>query len=139
MCLMIFIWSKTNWNGDTIFYSYLLTLVKLSQSTELFNWKWFSLAFYLLILPTKWQNWLLASVLALYLPICMKFMNTCRTDIKIVLALQQDVRTYAGNLIYDVRLQVNVRDRLAKKVFQCVGALFWKKAYVCEFRVGWTL
>ena len=136
---MIFIWSKTNWNSDTIFYSNLLTLVKLSQSTELFNWKWFNLAFYLLILPTKWQNWLLASAFALHLPICMKFMNTCRTDIKIVLALQQDVRTYAGNLIYGVRLQVNVRDRLAKKIFQCVGALFWKKTYVCEFRVGWTL
>ena len=28
-----------------------------------------------------------------------------------IFALQQDVRTYAGNLIYAVRLQVNVRDR----------------------------
>ena len=37
----------------------------------------------------------------------MKFMKLCRTDIKILLALQQDVRTYAGNLIYGVRLQVN--------------------------------
>ena len=136
---MIFTWSKTNWNGDTIFYLNLLTLVKLSQSTELFNWKWFNLAFYLLILPTKWQNWLLASALALYLPICIKFMKTCRTDIKILLALQQYVRTYAGNLIYGVRLLVNVRDKLAKNIFQCVGALFWKKTYVREFRGEWTL
>ena len=35
----------------------------------------------------------------------------------ILLALQKDVRTYAGNLIYGVRLQVNVGDRLAKKEF----------------------
>ena len=47
----------------------------------------------------------------------MNFMKLCRTDIKILFALQQDVRTYAGNLIYGVRLQADVRDRLAKKSF----------------------
>ena len=36
------------------------------------------------------------------LPVCKKSMKPCRTDIKILLALQQDVRTYSGNLIYDV-------------------------------------
>ena len=49
-----------------------------------------------------------------YLPICMKFIKPCRRDIKILLALQQDMRTYAGNLIYGVRLQVNVGDKLTK-------------------------
>ena len=43
---------------------------------------------------------------------------------KILLALQEDVRTYVGNLIYGVRLQLNVGDRLTKKIFQCVGAFF---------------
>ena len=33
---------------------------------------------------------------------------------KIPFGFQQDARTYAGNLIYDVRLLVNVGDRLAK-------------------------
>ena len=51
-------------------------------------------------------------------------MKPRRMDIKILLVLQKDVRTYEGILIYDVRLQVNVRDRLAKKIFQCVAALF---------------
>ena len=54
----------------------------------------------------------------------MKFMKPCRTYIKILLALQQDVRTCAGNLIYGVILHVNVGDRQAKKNFQCVAALF---------------
>ena len=73
---------------------------------------------------TKWQNRLLASAFALYLPICMKFMKPCRTDIKILLALQEDVHTNADNLIHGVKLQANVADRLAKKNFQCVDALF---------------
>ena len=47
----------------------------------------------------------------------MNFIKPRRTDIKILFALQQDVRTYAGNLIYGVRLQADVRDRLAKKSF----------------------
>ena len=134
MCLMILIWSKTNWKVVRFFYLNILVLVKLSQYTELFNWKWFSLAFYLLLLSTKWQNWLLASTFALYLPICMKFMKLCRKGIKILLALQKDVCTCANNLIYGVRLLVNVGD------FQCVAALFWKKkTYENELRVGWTL
>ena len=124
---MIFIWSEANWNYDTFFYLNLLTLVKLSQLIEIFDWKWLSLVFYLLILPTKWQNWLLASAFAFYLPICMKFMQTCWMDIKILLAHQQDVCTYASNLISDVTLQVNVEGRLAKNIFQYVGALFWKR------------
>ena len=44
----------------------------------------------------------------------MKFIKPSRTDIKILLALQQDVFKCAGNFISDVRLQVNVEDRLAK-------------------------
>ena len=52
------------------------------------------------------------------LPICMKFMKTSRTYIKILLALQQEVRIYAG-----VRLQVDVGNRQAKKIFQSVGEL----------------
>ena len=46
-------------------------------------------------------------------------MKSCRTDIKILLALQQDVPTCSGNLIYGVRLQLNVGDRLAKKIMRC--------------------
>ena len=55
------------------------------------------------------------------------------------MALQQSVDTYAVNLIYDVRLQVNVEDRLGKKFFQCVVALFRKKTSESEFQIGWTL
>ena len=49
------------------------------------------------------------------------------SDGKIILALQQDECTYGGNLIYSIRLHMNVEDRLAKKLFQCVAALFRKK------------
>ena len=45
----------------------------------------------------------------------MKFMKPCRTDIKIPFAFQKDVHTYAANLIYGVKLQFIVGDRLAKK------------------------
>ena len=55
-----------------VFYLHFLTLVKLSQSTKFFNWKWFDLVFYLIMLPTKWQNWLQAPAFAFYLPICIK-------------------------------------------------------------------
>ena len=58
---------------------------------------------------------------ALYVLICMKFMKSCRADINIFFTHQQDVRIYTGTLIYGVRLQVNVGDRLAKKIFQCVA------------------
>ena len=42
-------------------------------------------------------------------------MKPCRTDIKIPFAFQKDVHTYAANLIYGVKLQFIVGDRLAKK------------------------
>ena len=48
-------------------------------------------------------------------------------------SLQQDVRTYTGNLIYDVRLQLNLKDRLAKKNFQYIAALFSKKLKKMSF------
>ena len=56
----------------------------------------------------------------------MKFMKACWTDIEILMALQQDARTYTGNLMYVIRLQVYLGDSLAKKIFQSVAALFWK-------------
>ena len=90
-------------------------------------------------ITNKMKNWLLASAFALYLPICMKFMKKCQLDIKILLALSQDVRIYADNLIYGVRLHVNVGDGLAKKIFQSVDALFCKKTWENKFRDGWIL
>ena len=63
----------------------------------------------------------------------MKFIKPCRRDIKILLALQQNIHTYAGNLIYGVRIQVNVGDRMAKKILQCVAATFWKKLKKMNF------
>ena len=42
----------------------------------------------------------------------MKFMKSYWTDIKTNYVFQQDVRAYAGNFIYVVRLQVDVGDRL---------------------------
>ena len=50
-------------------------------------------------------------------------MKPCRRDIKILFALQQvygHVRICAGNLIYGVRLQVNVVNRMAKKSFNAL-------------------
>ena len=44
-------------------------------------------------------------------------MKLCRTDIKTLYALKQDARAYAGNLIYGVRLQMDVSDRLAETCF----------------------
>ena len=58
-------------------------------------------------------------------------MKPCRMDIKILLALKKDVRTYAaGNLIYGVIfdiLHVIVEYRLTKRTFHCVVAVLWKK------------
>ena len=51
-------------------------------------------------------------------------MKACWTDIEILMALQQDARTYTGNLMYIIRLQVYLGDSLAKKIFQSVAALF---------------
>lgn len=47
----------------------------------------------------------------------MRFMRSCQTHIKIHYAFQQDGCTYAGNLVYGVRLQVNMRERLVKTLF----------------------
>ena len=44
-------------------------------------------------------------------------MKLCRTDMKVRSAFQQDVRAYAGYLIYGVRLQMGVGDRLAETFF----------------------
>ena len=52
-----------------------------------------------------------------YLPFGLKFMKPCRTDIKLLYAFQQDIREYAGNLIYGVRLQMDVRNKLAETLF----------------------
>ena len=78
------------------------------------------LAFYLLILPTKLQNWFQASAFSWFLLTCLKFMKLCRTNIKKLLMLQQDVTTYTGKLMYGVRLQVNVGNRLTKKCFSAL-------------------
>ena len=51
--------------------------------------------------------------------------ETVLDGINILLVLQQDVRTYAGNLIYGVRLQVNMGDRLAKKISLICSANQW--------------
>ena len=40
---------------------------------------------------------------------------------------QQDLHAYADNLIYDVRLRMDVEDRIAEKFFWCVDTFFWKK------------
>ena len=38
----------------------------------------------------------------------MKFIKSCRTDVKTIYALKQDVRAYVGNLIYGITLQMDV-------------------------------
>ena len=44
-------------------------------------------------------------------------MKWCPMDIKTLYAFQQDVRAYTDKLIYGVRLQVDVGDRLAGTFF----------------------
>ena len=44
-------------------------------------------------------------------------MKACRMDIKTLYAFQQDARSYAGNLIYGVRLQTDVGNRLAETCY----------------------
>ena len=34
---------------------------------------------------------------------------------------------YGANLIYGVRLRVNVGERQAKKILKCIATLLWKK------------
>ena len=41
-------------------------------------------------------------------------MKLCLTDIKTLYAFQEDVRAYADNLMYGVRLQMDVEDRLVE-------------------------
>ena len=136
-----FIWIEYSEKLDvTIYFLVLVTLITL---TWIIAYIWFSITYVRLRPKLTWnfycfvnkyvcdvihcQNWLLATAFALYLSIFMKFMKPRRTDIKILFASQQNLRTYTGSLIYGVRLQVNVGDRLAKKISQCVAALFWKK------------
>lgn len=45
-------------------------------------------------------------------------------DIKVLYAFQPDVRAYVRNLIYNVRLEVNVKNRPAETFFECVVTLF---------------
>ena len=54
---------------------------------------------------------------SVYLPFGLKFMKPCRTDIKLLYAFQQDIREYASNLIYGIRLQMDVGNRLAETLF----------------------
>ena len=56
----------------------------------------------------KLRKWHPALGFVLYLPICIKFIKSCRTDVKTIYALKQDVRAYVGNLIYGITLQMNV-------------------------------
>ena len=58
------------------------------------------------------------------LPFCVKFMKPCRTDIKIFLALQQDVRRYADILIYGIRLKVMWEIDWLKKSFSALVHCF---------------
>ena len=51
-------------------------------------------------------------------------MKPCRTDIKILFVLQEDLHTYAGNLKNGIRLQINTGDKQAKKKFKCTTTLF---------------
>lgn len=54
-------------------------------------------------------------------------MKSCRTNIEIFYILQQDVRTYAGDLIYCIGLRLDLGDRKAV-TFSCYFArFFWKK------------
>ena len=73
----------------------------------------FNLVFHLTSLEDKkWQNWHPASAFILYLPICMKFVKSYGTDITTLYVFQQDVRAYAGNFTYALRLQMIVGNRL---------------------------
>ena len=44
-------------------------------------------------------------------------MKSWRKDIKTLDVFQQDLHAYADNLIYDVRLRMDVEDRIAEKFF----------------------
>ena len=67
-------------------------------------------------------------------------MKPYRTKIKILFALQQDIGTLARNLICGASLQVNMRDRLAKKNFSVYCCIALKNtSYENKFWVGWTV
>ena len=53
----------------------------------------------------------------LYLPKCIKFIKSCPTNIKILCAIQEDVRSYGSNLVYSIKFQVNVWYRLDETIF----------------------
>ena len=76
-------------------------------------------------LEIKWQN--RQNLLCIF-----QFVwNSWNLVWRILFALQQDqqdVRIYAGNLIYGLKLHVSVGDWPAKQIFQCVAALFRKKS-----------
>ena len=63
----------------------------------------------------------------------MKFRKPYRTNIKILFALQQDIDTYAGNLIYVARMQVNVRDKPNKFFFSVLLHYFEKNLKKINF------
>ena len=62
-----------------------------------------------------------------------KIIKPCRTNIKKPFALQEDVRAHAGNLIYGVRLQVNVGDTQTNLSVSCCITL--EKTSEKKFRV----
>ena len=81
-----------------------------------------SISFAKIANPEHWklQSWLPALIFVVYLPIWrkfMRFMRLCQTHIKILYAFEQGWCVYAGNLVYGVRLQVNMREWLVKTFF----------------------
>ena len=60
-------------------------------------------------------------------------MRSCRGDIKTFDSFQHDPRAYGGNLIYGVRLQMDVGDRVVETFFCCVDALFRKALKDIDF------
>ena len=55
----------------------------------------------------KWRKWHPVLTFVLYLLICIRFINSCRTDVKTLYAFKEDVRPYVGNLIYSLTLQMD--------------------------------
>ena len=111
-----------------LFFPNILTSIKLCQSAKLYNRKWFSLVFYLLIYciinlkDRNVKNDTPVSASILQLSLWMKLMELRWTDIYTL---------YADNLIHGVRLQMDKRDRLTDTF--CVATLFWKKLKDFDF------
>ena len=55
----------------------------------------------------EWRKWHPVLTFVLYLLICIRFINSCRTDVKTLYAFKEDVRPYVGNLIYSLTLQMD--------------------------------